>query len=165
MSSTQPAVPVEKSTVLADNVVELTLPPSAHPDRIPKGRNASGRTWKVRPQKRASALVRTKTNNQVKSFRERQDLKRERQETLRIQGEIREARKNEALEKKERRLENEKRRAENQYKNLQKSMQTLNTEKMGTTLKSMSKKQLRQVKKTRLNPKTGVVELVSPYAK
>lgn len=32
-----------------------------------------------------------------------------------------------------------------------------------TKLKKMSKKQLRSIKKTRLNPKTGVVELVGAY--
>ena len=164
-TSTKLAVPVEKSTILTGNVVELTLPPSAHPDRTPKGRNASGRSWKVRPQKRASSLVKTRLNNQTKSFEERQALKRARQETLALQQEMAEERKVAALAKKERRLENEKRRAENAYKNAQKSIQTLNVDKVGTTLKAMSKKQLRQIKKTRLNPKTGVVEFVSPYAK
>jgi hypothetical protein len=38
--------------------------------------------------------------------------------------------------------------------------QRLNTEKLSTTLKTMSKKQLRQVKKTRVNATTGVVEFV-----
>ena len=159
------AIPVERSTIMTENVLDLLLPPSAHPDRIPKGRNASGRSWKARPQKRASALVRTRVNNQVKSFDERQARKRERKETLLLQKEMAEERRTEALQKKERRLENEKRRAENEYKNLQKSIQTLNTDKVGATMKTMSKKQLRQVKKTRVNTKTGVVEFVSPYAK
>jgi hypothetical protein len=38
--------------------------------------------------------------------------------------------------------------------------QTLNATKVGLTLKALSKKQLRQIKKTRLNTKTGVVEYV-----
>ena len=158
-------VPVDKSTIIHDDVVALTLPPSAHPNRIPKGRNVSGRSWKVRAQKRASSLTKTTRNNSTKSFAERQALKRARQETLALQAEMAETRRAAAVAKKERRLENEKRRAENEYKNIQKSVQKLNVDKVGTTLKTLSKKQLRQVKKTRLNPKTGVVEFESPYAK
>ena len=114
---------------------------------------------------RASSLTKTTRNNSTKSFAERQALKRARQETLALQAEMAETRRAAAVAKKERRLENEKRRAENEYRNMQKSVQTLNLDKVGTTLKTLSKKQLRQVKKTRLNPKTGVVEYVSPYAK
>ena len=71
----------------------------------------------------------------------------------------------EAIEKKERRLENERRRQENEFRNAQQSAQTLNYGKVGSTLKAMSKKQLRQVKKTRMNTKTGVVEYVPAYSK
>lgn len=164
---TKLAIPVEKSkTILDGDVLQWTQPPSANPDRIPKGRNVSGRSWKAqRPQKRASSLIKTRFNNQSKEWQERQTLKRARQETRELQKEMENERREEALRKKERRLENEKRRAENQYKSMQKSVQTLNTAKIGTTLKAMSKKQLRMVKKTRLNPKTGVVEYVSAYAK
>ena len=160
-------IPVDPSTILKDHdVVALTYPPSAQPPHvIPKGRNVSGRNWKVRAQKRASSLTKTRINNNTKSFQERQALKRARQETLALQAEMAEAKRAAAVQKKERRLENERRRAENEYKNVQKSVQTLNLEKVGTTLKTMSKKQLRNIKKTRLNPKTGVVEFVSPYAK
>jgi len=164
-TTTKLAIPVDKSTIMTENVLKLILPPSAHPDRIPKGRNASGRTWKGRTQKRASSLKHTRINNQVKSFAERQALKRQRTETLELQQEMSTAKREEAVRRRERRLENERRKAENEYKNLQKSIQTLNTDKAATTLKTMSKKQLRQIKKTRLNPKTGVVEYVSPYAK
>ena len=101
----------------------------------------------------------------MKSFAERQALKRQRTETLELQQEMSTAKREEAVRRRERRLENERRKAENEYKNLQKSIQTLNTDKAATTLKTMSKKQLRQIKKTRLNPITGVVEYVSPYAK
>jgi len=68
-------------------------------------------------------------------------------------------------EKKERRLANEKRRMENEYENAKRSMQTLNVERVGKTMKAMNKKQLRQIKKTRMNTKTGVVEFVGAYAK
>ena len=55
--------------------------------------------------------------------------------------------------------------AENEFKNAQKSTKELNTGKLKSTLKAMSKKQLRKIKKTRMNSKTGVLEYVSAYAK
>jgi hypothetical protein len=131
----------------------------------PKSRNVSGRGWKLGPQKRASALVKTKFNNQAKTWQELQAAKRERKEALELQKELSEDARKAAIEKKERRLENEKRRAENELKNMQKSVQTLNSRKVGVTLKALSKKQLRQIKKTRLNTKTGVVEYVPAYSK
>ena len=78
---------------------------------------------------------------------------------------MREERRQAKILKKERRLENERRRAENEFKNAQKSAKALNTGRLRSTLKSMSKKQLRQIKKTRMNSKTGVVEYVSAYAR
>ena len=130
-----------------------------------KGQNVSGRNWKTKPQKRASSLVKTKTNNLVSTWEQKQAERLQRQEALTLQKEMKEEKRQEAIAKKERRLENEKRRAENEYKNIQKSAQTLNLNKVGTTLKAMSKKQLRLVKKTRMNQKTGVVEYVPAYAK
>ncbi|KAL7580156.1 hypothetical protein ACA910_012911 [Epithemia clementina (nom. ined.)] len=131
-----------------------------------KGRNVSGRTWKLRSQQqRATALVNTKKNNRSKPWQDRLEQKRLRQETLALQKELQESKRQEALLKKERRLENERRRAENEYNNVKKSIQTLNYDTANLKLKAMSKKKLRQIKKTRLNPKTGVVEFVSPYAK
>ena len=67
--------------------------------------------------------------------------------------------------KRERRLENEKRRMENEYDNAKKSMQKLNVNRLGTTMRAMNKKQLRQIKKSRMNSKTGVVEFVGAYEK
>jgi hypothetical protein len=130
-----------------------------------KGRNASGRTWKVRPQKRASSLFKTRMNNQKSDWDSKQSEKLTRKVALELQKELQEETRQAAIIKKERRLENEKRRAENEFNAAQQSVQTLNTNKMGATLKAMSKKQLRQIKKTRLNTKTGVVEYVSAYAK
>merc|ERR1712195_438666 len=88
-----------------------------------------------------------------------------RKESTELQNELREERKISKNLKKERRLENETRRAENEFKNAQKSAKTLNTGKLKSTLQAMSKKQLRKIKKTRMNTKTGVVEYVSAYAK
>eukprot|EP00536_Pseudo-nitzschia_multiseries_P003218 jgi/Psemu1/301825/fgenesh1_kg.48_\ len=130
-----------------------------------KGQNVSGRTWKVRPQKRASSLVKTKVNNGSKSWDQRHQEKLARKEALELQSELREERRQAKIVKKERRLENEKRRAENEFKNAQRSTKELNTGKLKSTLKAMSKKQLRMIKKTRMNSKTGVVEYVSAYAK
>jgi len=67
--------------------------------------------------------------------------------------------------KRERRLENEKRRMENEYNHAKSSMQTLNTKRLGNTMRAMNKKQLRQIKKSRMNTKTGVVEFVGAYDK
>ena len=130
-----------------------------------KGKNISGRSWKVHPQKRASSLTKTKFNNQSKSWEKRQAEKLARQEMLELQKQMKEETRQSAIQKKERRLENEKRRAENEFKNIQQSIQTLNANKVGYTLKAMSKKQLRQIKKSRMNTKTGVVEYVPAYAK
>lgn len=152
-------VPVDTKTIFTGDIVQMSL-------EVPtKGRNASGRSWKVRPQKRASTLIKTKTNNLTKTFEERLQEKQLRKTTLELQSELREERRLTKVQKKERRLENERRRAENEFKQAQKSARELNIGKLPSTLKAMSKKQLRQVKKTRLNPKTGVVEYVPAYSK
>ena len=130
-----------------------------------RGRNVSGRPWKMRPQKRASTLVKTAVNNQSKTWERKQAERVARQEARELQNQMVEEKRQAALLKKERRLENEKRRAENQYKAIQKSVQTLNYDKASRTMAAMSKKQLRQIKKTRVNTKTGVVEFVPAYAK
>ena len=82
-----------------------------------------------------------------------------------MQKELQDERRQAKVTKRERREENQRRRAENEFRETQRAAQTLNVNKVGHTLKAMSKKQLRQIKKTRLNPKTGVVEYVSAYAK
>lgn len=150
---------VEEKQLFKGNIIKMLDVPST------KGKNISGRSWKVRPQKRASSLVKTKVNNRTKTWEQRQQEKLARKEALELQSELREERRQSKIQKKERRLENEKRRAENEFKNAQKSTKELNTGKLKSTLKAMSKKQLRKIKKTRMNPKTGVLEYVSAYAK
>lgn len=150
---------VEDKQLMKGDIVKMLDQPKT------KGRNVSGRSWKVRPQKRASSLIKTKVNNGTKTWEERQQEKLARKEALELQQELREERRQAKILKKERRLENEKRRAENEFKNAQKSAKELNTGKLKSTLKAMSKKQLRQIKKTRMNSKTGVLEYVSAYAK
>lgn len=129
------------------------------------GRNVSGRSWKMRPQKRASTLVKTKCNNLASDWEKKNAIKQAKSEAKELQEELKQEKLKAIQLKKERRLENEKRRAENEFKLMQKSVQTLNPNKVGVTMKAMSKKQLRNIKKTRLNTKTGVVEYVSAYAK
>jgi hypothetical protein len=133
--------------------------------QAPKGRNVSGRPWKTAAQRPAVSLIKTDANNQKKSWEKKQAEKIVRRNILELQKQMENERKEKIQQKKERRLENERRRAENEYQTIQRSAQTLNTSKVGITLKALSKKQLRQIKKTRVNPKTGVVEYVSAYAK
>ena len=150
---------VEEKQLMKGNIIEMLDGPST------KGRNVSGRSWKVRAQKRSSTLIKSKFNNRTKTWEQRQQEKLARKEALELQSELREERRQSKIQKKERRLENERRRAENEFKNAQKSTKELNTGKLKSTLKAMSKKQLRKIKKTRMNPKTGVLEYVSAYAK
>lgn len=157
--SSELAVPLDPKTVMSGDIVKMSMEVQS------KGRNVSGRSWKVRPQKRASTLIKTATNNRTKTFEQRLQEKLARKEALELQTELREERRQSKVQKKERRLENEKRRAENEFKQAQKTARSLNHGKLPSTLKAMSKKQLRQIKKTRLNPKTGVVEYVPAYSK
>jgi hypothetical protein len=158
--STYDGIPLDPKQVFAGDVCELAQQPSTT-----KGRNVSGRGWKVRPQKRASHLIKTVVNNQTKTWEARQADKLNRQEALALQKEMGEQKRQACIDKRERREENERRRAENEFQSSNKGVQTLNAGKLSSTLKSMSKKQLRQIKKTRVNNKTGAVEFVSAYAK
>jgi hypothetical protein len=153
------AIFVEEAHNLEGDIVKMSKETST------KGRNVSGRSWKVRPQKRSSSLVKTKINNQSKPWEVREEERLAKKEIRELQTQMREDRRQGKIVKKERRLENEKRRAENEFKSSQLSAKSLNVNKLGNTLKAMSKKQLRQVKKTRVNPKTGLVEYVSAYSK
>ncbi|GMH62665.1 hypothetical protein TrRE_jg2564 [Triparma retinervis] len=131
---------------------------------IQKGRNVSGRSWRMRPQKRTSTLItKVKLNNRVLSSWEQKEARRMRNKEMKErEAEIRQTTADKKLEKKKKREEQEKRRAENQAKALK--TQTMNLHTVGNKMKAMSKKQLRMIKKTQIN-KHGVVELVSPYKK
>ena len=131
-----------------------------------KGKNASGRSWKFRPQKRASSLItKNRANNRSKSWNKKQQERMLTKEIKSAQSDLIQERIAEKRSKRERRLENEKRRMENEYDNAKKSMQKLNVNRLGTTMRAMNKKQLRQIKKSRMNSKTGVVEFVGAYEK
>lgn len=132
---------------------------------IPKGRNASGRNWKVRAQKRASSLVTSNPQNvKSKSWERKANERKLRLAIKQKQEEMKEERRQAAILKKERRLQNEKRRMENEFKVASRSAQVLG-KNVDIKLKAMSKKQLRQIKKTRFNSKTGTVEYVGAYLK
>ncbi len=129
-----------------------------------KGRNVSGRKWKMRPQKRTSSIVTKAAINRASTTWEEKEAMRARRKAVKEhEDEIKQRDADERAEKKARREEQEKRRAENEFKATQ--MQQLNLSKVGTKMKAMSKKQLRLIKKTRMNNKTGVLELVDAYAK
>lgn len=130
-----------------------------------RGQNVSGRNWKKVATKRTSSLRKTAYNNQTKSWEERKAEKLRRKETLELQKQLQEERVQGLRDKKERQLENERRRTENEFENAKKTAQHLNTSKLKSTMKAMSKKQLRQIKKTRVNNKTGAVEFVPAYSK
>jgi len=125
----------------------------------------SGRTWKLRPQKRASNLItKTSENNRSKSWELKNAERLARRALLDREREMKEERRQVAIVKKERRLENESRRMENEFRAASRSAQTLG-KNADVKLKSMNKKQLRMIKKTRMNTKTGAVEFVGAYAK
>jgi hypothetical protein len=73
------------------------------------------------------------------------------------QDRIRSERKAEADEARQRKLDKAKRRAEGEMRAAQ--VQNIGADKV----KKMNKRQLKQVKKTRLNAQTGVVEFVGAY--
>lgn len=126
------------------------------------GNNVSSRSWKNRSQKRASSIRKTTKRTSWSTKQAAQSLHKA---TKQLQDELVQDKKQAILEKKERKVEQEKRRMENELQLLERSAQTLNHSKLGTTLKALSKKQLRHIKKSRMNAKTGVVEYVPAYAK
>ena len=150
------------TTATATNKFGVVETASTKPE-VTRGRCVSGRNWKQVATKRTSSLRTTRANNNTKSWEERKAEKLRRKETLDLQKQLEEERVQGLRDKKARRLENEKRRAENEYENAKKSAQTLNANKLKSTIKAMSKKQLRQIKKTRVNNKTGAVEFVPLY--
>ena len=123
----------------------------------PRGLPKSGRFWKNTQTKRFSSVTRQGVlSHMSKPFAVKQEQRVRQAQIKAIEAQMRDATKQAILEKKARREENQRRRMENEFKNS--SYQSLNAEK----IKGMSKKQLRQVKKTVMN-KNGQVELVGLY--
>mmetsp|Transcript_16139 Transcript_16139/g.34890 ORF Transcript_16139/g.34890 Transcript_16139/m.34890 type:complete len:165 (+) Transcript_16139:151-645(+) len=160
---------IEPVTTANQHLSGDILDPQSNPTlkrHAAKGLNTSGRHWKVRPQKRASSLITAnRANNRSKSWQSKQDQRNLTKEIKAAQAIMVQERIEEKRLTRERRLENEKRRMENEYENAKRSMQTLNVKKLGHTMRAMNKKQLRMIKKTRMNTKTGVVEFVGAYQK
>ena len=134
-----------------------------------KGRSVSGRSaWKLRPQKRASSLVtKNRANARSTTWSAKTEAKSLHTEIKSIQQDMIQSRIEAKRLKHQNRLDNEKRKMENEYKQAMQNgkLQVLNVKKLGTTMKNMNKKQLRQIKKSRMNSKTGVVEFVGAYEK
>jgi hypothetical protein len=93
-----------------------------------------------------------------KSFEERRAERDHKEQVKALEKAMKEEKLQEAQREKERRLEKQKRKMENEYKNS--IYQEINPSK----IKGMSKKQLRSVKKTSVNRKTGKIELVNPWS-
>lgn len=133
--------------------------------KIPVGRNVSGRGWKTRPQSRTSTIItKVPQNNASKTWEQRKAEREAKKAMLERERELKEERRQAAIAKRERRMEQEKRRMENEFKAASRSAQLLGNN-ADLKMKSMNKKQLRQIKKTRMNTKTGTLEYVSAYAK
>ena len=119
------------------------------------GRNVSGRSWKPKASRRSSAL---KSGPPRKSWAEKTADREERRAVREKEAELVEERKARILESKKYRDAKKARKQRNEFKNAR--YQVITNEH---TVKSMSKKQLRQVKRTRVSQE-GEIELVDAYA-
>jgi rRNA-processing protein CGR1 len=135
-----------------------------HCGMITKGRSVSGRSWR-QPKKRASSIVTNISLNAAsKSWEQKQAEKEALKATALLQKELKEQTRQAILDRKARKADQEKRRMENEFKAASRQAQQMGKH-ANLKMKAMNKKQLRQIKKTRMNTKTGVLEFVSAYAK
>ncbi|KAE9035613.1 hypothetical protein PR003_g7698 [Phytophthora rubi] len=125
----------------------------------PRGRPVSGRVWK-KVQKTRFSSQGFKGTKVLSTTWEEKMLKRSKLKELKdLQAEIKARRQAERDAKRQAREEKEKRRKENELKSA--SVQVISRTHR---IKTMSKKQLRNIKKTIVN-KQGVVEYVPVYSK
>jgi hypothetical protein len=103
-------------------------------------------------------------NAASKSWEQKQAEKEAFKATALLQRELKEQTRQAILDRKARKADNEKRRMENEFQAASRQAQKLGKH-ANLKMKAMNKKQLRQIKKTRMNTKTGVLEYVSAYAK
>ncbi|KAJ0401049.1 hypothetical protein ATCC90586_004154 [Pythium insidiosum] len=119
---------------------------------VPRGRPVSGRPWKTTQKTRFSSAKYKGTKTLSTTWEEKIAMRAKSKELKELQSEIKARRQAEKDEKKRAREEREKRRAENELKSA--SVQVISRT---NRLKSMSKKQLRNIRKTIVN-KHGVVD-------
>ena len=140
--------------------VAVEAPPAPAPPPAPaavdvRGRNVSGRPWKQPPKSRSSSLKMTQPR---KSWDAKKRDREARQRAREKEAELVEARKERIAEKKRKTEEKRSRKRRNEFRNAQ--YQVITNDK---TVKSLSKKKLRQIKRTRVAA-DGEVELVDAYA-
>ncbi|KAL3770413.1 hypothetical protein ACHAW5_002330 [Stephanodiscus triporus] len=151
----------------ASSSSSTAIPNDAISRHAAKGRSVSGRSsYRLRPQRRASSLITSnRANAKSKSWKDKEVQRRLKKEIRDMEKEVVNERIENKRLKRQRALDNERRRMENEYKNAKLGMQALNANRLGNTMRNMNKKQLRQIKKSRMNSKTGVVEFVGAYEK
>ncbi|KDO24370.1 hypothetical protein SPRG_10448 [Saprolegnia parasitica CBS 223.65] len=130
--------------------------PSTQP---PRGQPVSNRPWKKTQTQRKSMMTYKATKTLSTTWDEKMAMKAKKKEMKDLEHEIAARKKQERLDKKIAREEKEKRRMANEMKS-----STVQQISKTHKLKTMSKKQLRQIRKTRMN-KNGVVEYVPIYTK
>ena len=140
--------------------VAVKAPPAPAPPPAPaavdvRGRNVSGRPWKQPPKSRSSSLKMTQPR---KSWDAKKRDREARQRAREKEAELVEARKERIAEQKRKTEEKRSRKRRNEFRNAQ--YQVITNDK---TVKSLSKKKLRQIKRTRVAA-DGEVELVDAYA-
>ena len=140
--------------------VAVKAPPAPAPPPAPaavdvRGRNVSGRPWKQPPKSRSSSLKMTQPR---KSWDAKKRDREARQRAREKEAELVEARKERIAEQKRKTEEKRSRKRMNEFRNAQ--YQVITNDK---TVKSLSKKKLRQIKRTRVAA-DGEVELVDAYA-
>ncbi|CAH0521376.1 unnamed protein product [Peronospora belbahrii] len=126
---------------------------------LPRGRPVSGRVWKKVQKTRFSGQGYTGTKLLSSTWEEKMLKRTKLKELKALQEEIKNRRQSERDAKRQAREEKEKRRKENELKSA--AVQVISRTHR---LKTMSKKQLRNIKKTIVN-KQGVVEYVPVYSK
>lgn len=152
--SAQPVIEVPVSAPASD--VLATKVASVIPEGMPK----SGRAWKTKQQTRFSVINRSGMMSHLnKSYEEKEKQRVAHKNMKMLENEMKEEKKAKLNEAKEKRDEQQKRRMANEYKNS--VYQVIKPE----TMKGMSKKQLRMVRKTAVNRKNGQTELVPVFQK
>lgn len=122
-----------------------------------EGKPKSNRPWKTRQTTRFSTIKRQGVVSHLSLSLEQKLAKKAKHDQMKaVEREVKEAKLKRIEDEKARRLEKEQRRIANEYKSS--SYQAIDPSK----IKTMSKKQLRMIRKTSVNSK-GQVELVNPW--